>query len=221
MKILIIEDSERLRRSISHGLSKLGHTVELAADGEIGLALAKTNPYHVIILDLMLPKIDGFNVLKSLRRHDNEANIVILSAKDQVNDRIKGLEMGADDYLIKPFSFEELCARITAVSRRQLPSKNSVLCVENISIDTIKKQVSCENNLIQLTASEYALLECLALQKGRTLSKNQLLDWLYSMDEIVTSNVIEVLMSALRRKIKFAGGKDIIVTRRGFGYMIK
>lgn len=221
MKILIIEDSERLRRSISHGLSKLGHTVELAADGEIGLALAKTNSYHVIILDLMLPKIDGFNVLKNLRRNNSEANIVILSARDQVNDRIKGLEMGADDYLIKPFSFEELCARITAVSRRQLPSKNPVLCFENISIDTIKKQVSCENNLIQLTASEYALLECLALQKGRTLTKNQLLDWLYSMDEVVTSNVIEVLMSALRRKIKFAGGKDIIVTRRGFGYMIK
>ena len=221
MKILIIEDSERLRRSISHGLSKLGYTVELAADGEIGLALAKTNPYHVIILDLMLPKIDGFNVLKNLRRNGNEANIIILSARDQVNDRVKGLEMGADDYLIKPFSFEELCARITAVSRRQLPSKNPVLCFENISINTIKKQVSCENNLIQLTASEYALLECLALQKGRTLTKNQLLDWLYSMDEVVTSNVIEVLMSALRRKIKFAGGKDIIVTRRGFGYMIK
>lgn len=128
--------------------------------------------------------------------------------------------MGADDYLTKPFSFDELCARITAVSRRQLQLKSSILYIENIIIDVSKKQVSCENNLIQLTASEYALLECLALQRGRTLTKKQLLDWLYSMDEIVSSNVIEVLVSAIRKKLKIAGGRDIIVTRRGFGYML-
>jgi len=159
-------------------------------------------------------------VLKSLRRKGNEASILILSAKDQLNDRIKGLELGADDYLVKPFAFDELCARIKAVCRRHYNLKDPIIRIENVKIDTQCKQVSCAERNITLTASEYSLLECLLLQRGRTLSKNQLINWLYDIDSDVSSNVIEVVIASIRRKLKKSGGADIITTRRGFGYVI-
>jgi len=220
LKILIIEDSERLRRSLSDGLKKLNYCVDLAADGEQGLQMAKLGDYQTIILDLMLPKLDGLSVLRKLRQSGSEANILILSARDLLNDRVKGLELGADDYLVKPFAFEELCARITAISRRHFNLKDPVIRIDNIEIDTSRKQVFCAGVEIHLTASEYGVLECLVFQRGRTLSKDQLLNWLYDMNTSVTSNVIEVLLSSMRRKLRAAGAVDIIQTRRGFGYTI-
>ena len=221
MKILIIEDSERLRRSLAQGLEKIGYSIDSAEDGEKGLNMAMAMEYNVIVLDLMLPKLDGLSVLKSLRAKGNEANILILSAKDQVNDRVKGLEMGADDYLVKPFAFNELCSRIKAICRRHYNLKDPVVRIGNVEIDTQLKQVSSNKTDILLTASEYSLLECLVYQRGRTLSKNQLMNWLYDIDSDISSNVVEVVIGSIRRKFKKSGADNIIMTRRGFGYMIR
>lgn len=221
MKFLIIEDSERLRRSLSLGLRKLGHAVDLAADGKKGLALAETYQYSAIILDLMLPGLSGLEVLSRLRAAGHQTNVLILSAKDGLEDRIQGLEMGADDYLVKPFAFDELRARLDALSRRQHRAKAPRLQVGPIEIDTAGRRVFREGEPVALTASEYSLLEHLAYRRGRVASQDQLMECLYPSDREVSSNVIEVLVSSLRKKIHREGEPPIILTRRGFGYVIE
>jgi len=222
MKILIIEDSQRISRALNIGLSKLGFCVEFAADGESGLEYARTNSFDVIVLDIMLPKMDGLAVLAKLREHAINASVLILSAKDQVEDRVNGLECGADDYLVKPFSFDELVARIKTLARRRHDIKTPRICIGDLIIDTAKRKAYiASNDAIELTASEYRLLEALSLQRGRVLSKDQLHDCCYTTDAYVSSNVIEVLISSLRRKLVSAGCKSLITTRRGLGYLIE
>lgn len=221
MKLLIVEDSERLRRSLGQGLQKAGFAVDLTADGREGLAYAEVNDYDVIILDLMLPQMDGLTVLKSLRRQGKATHVLILSAKDQVQDRIHGLELGADDYLIKPFSFDELCARVRALIRRRYENKDPVLRVGDLEIDTARQQASRGGRPLPLTPTEYSVLELLAMRRGRVVSRDHILDHLYDSAAEVSSNVIEVLVCSLRKKIQPEGALPVIVTRRGRGYLIE
>ena len=221
MKILLVDDSQRLLRSLGQGLKKLGYAIDLAGDGDTGLALAETYDYDVIVLDLMLPGLPGLEVLRRLRAQGRSAHVLILSARDRVEDRVRGLQLGADDYLVKPFAFEELCARIQALVRRRHQTKNPILKLGSVEIDAARRQVSRLGSVLRLTPSEYALLEFLAYQRGRIFSQEQLVEHLRRSDSEVSSNAIEVLVSGLRRKIHAQGEPPILRTRRGFGYFVE
>jgi two-component system copper resistance phosphate regulon response regulator CusR len=221
MKILLVDDSPRLLRSLSQGLKKLGYAVDLAGDGEQGLDLAETYAYHVVVLDLMLPGVPGLEVLRRLRARSNGPHILILSARDRVEDRVKGLQLGADDYLVKPFAFDELCARIQALVRRRHESKSPVIRLGPLTIDTARREVSRDGGALHLTPSEYALLEFLAYRRGNVFSQEQLIEHLRRSDSEVSSNLIEVLVSGLRKRIHAPGEPPILRTRRGFGYYVE
>jgi DNA-binding response OmpR family regulator len=221
VKILLVDDSERLRRALGQGLKKLGHAVDLAGDGEDGLALAETYEYDIVVLDLMLPGVPGLEVLRQLRARGRPASVLILSARDRVEDRVKGLQMGADDYLVKPFAFDELCARIQALGRRRHGVKSPTIRLGALEIDSARRAVLCRGHPVHLTPSEYALLELLAYQRGRVFSQEQLVDHLRRSDAEVSSNVVEVLVSGLRKKIHADGEPPILRTRRGFGYFVE
>ncbi len=221
MKVLVVEDSERLSRSLGQGLRKLGYAVDLAGDGERGLAFAETYDYDVIVLDLMLPGLPGLEVLQRLRARAGGTHVLILSARDRVDDRVKGLRLGADDYLVKPFAFDELSARIQALVRRRFQAKNPILQLGSLEIDTASKRVSRRGEALHLTPGEYRLLEFLAYQRGRVFSQEQLLEHLHHSDCDVSSNVVEVLVSGLRQKIHVRGEPPILRTRRGFGYFVE
>lgn len=220
MKILVVEDSERLRRSLGRGLRQEGYTVDLAADGQEGLDFLQAYDFDLLILDLMLPGLHGLEVLRRLREESHPVHILILSAMDQVEDRVRGLEMGADDYLVKPFAFDELCARLQALARRRHAVKNPRLQIGALWLDTRRKEVRRGDTPIHLTPTEYALFQVLALRPGRVFSKHQLVDQLYHSEAEVSSNVIEVLVSSLRKKIHAPGEEPILHTRRGHGYLI-
>ena len=221
MKILLVDDSQRLLRSLGQGLKKLGYAVDLASEGEQALALAETYEYRVIVLDLMLPGLSGLEILRRLRTRGSDAHVLILSARDGVDDRVRGLQLGADDYLVKPFAFEELCARIQALIRRRHQAKDPVIRLGSLEIDAARRLVSRNGGALHLTPSEYALLEFLAYQRGRVFSQTQLVEHLHRSDAEVSSNVVEVLVSSLRRKIHTRGEPPILRTRRGFGYFIE
>jgi DNA-binding response OmpR family regulator len=221
MRILVVEDSPRLQRSLQVGLESAGHAVDVSGDGRKALAFARAYDYDVVVLDLMLPSLSGHEVLRTLREEGRHVHVLILSAKDQVEDRVVGLREGADDYLVKPFSFDELLARVEALVRRRYESKSPVLRVADVQIDTNRRQVSRAGTPLHLTATEYALLEILARGAGRVFSKPQLMDRLYDAGSDVSSNVIEVLVSGLRKKIQPEGTEPVIKTRRGFGYVIE
>jgi DNA-binding response OmpR family regulator len=221
MKILVVEDSERLRRSLQQGLGRLGCAVDLAEDGDTGLAFARTYVYDVVVLDLMLPGLSGLDVLRRLRARGGAEHVLILSARDRVEDRVKGLQLGADDYLVKPFAFDELAARVQALVRRRYRSKDPVLRLGTLEIDTVGKRVSRGGGPVALTPGEYRLLEFLAYQPGRVVSQERILEHLHPGDTEVSSNVVEVLVSGLRRKIHVAGEPPILRTRRGFGYFVE
>lgn len=220
MKILLIEDSVRLRRSLEHGLQREGFAVDTADDGCTGLHFAETYTYDVVILDLMLPGIDGLTLLRRLRAQGNSTHILILSAKDQVDDRVRGLRLGADDYLIKPFAFDELCARLHALVRRRYETKNPHLEVGPLTINTNLRQVFRGQTPFPFTRNEYMLLEYLAQQRGRVFSRDQLREHLYPHDVDVNSNVIEVMIYHIRKKLRRQGVSSVIRTVRGQGYLI-
>ena len=221
MKILVVEDSDRLRHALSEGLQRSGFVLDVAEDGQKGSIYAESFEYDVIILDLVLPKLDGLSLLKRLREEQNTAQILILSAKDEVRDRVRGLELGADDYMIKPFAFDELLARIKTLVRRRYQIKQSAIKVGRLTVDTAKRQARTNGKEIVLTPAEYNLLEHLALRRGRVISKSQLHNWLSSSDSEAVSNVVEVLVSNLRRKISSSGADRVIKTKRGFGYYVE
>lgn len=218
--MLIIEDSSRLRRSLCNGLRHEGFVSDATGDGQEGLCYAEVYPYDAIVLDIMLPSMDGLTILKTLRAQGNDTHILILSGKDQLEDRLRGLDLGADDYLVKPFAFEELCSRLRALMRRRYQSKDPLLCLEGLVIDTAQLRACLGDASLALTRQEYALLEQLALSRGRVLSRDLLRDHLYTSEADVASNVIDVVVCTLRRKIKSAGGPAVIQTIRGQGYLI-
>jgi DNA-binding response OmpR family regulator len=219
MKVLVIEDSERLQRSLLHGLKSSGFAVDVVGDGEEGLSYARHGVYDVIVLDLMLPKMDGLDVLKRLRASGNGTHVLILSAKDQVEERVEGLHLGADDYLTKPFAFEELVARIRALVRRKFDAKDPVHRIGPLKVDTARRAVARGNEEIALTPQEYAVLEYLAARRGRVVPKSELLDHIYAGDGAATENAVEVLIHQLRKKVD-DGATELIQTRRGHGYLI-
>jgi len=221
LKVLLVEDSLRLQRSISAGLRATGYAVDQAYDGQQALDFVDSYEYDVIVLDLMLPKVDGLAVLTILRRKKNAVSVLILSARDQTEDRIKGLDLGADDYLVKPFSFDELVSRIRALSRRHSDSKSPCLEIGALLIDTLLHEVSYSGDALRLTPSEFALLEYLARWRGRVFSHQQLMDRLYEACADVTKNALEAHISTLRKKLQASGAPPLIKTRRGFGYLIE
>jgi len=220
MRLLLIEDSARLRATLERGLRKAGYAVDAAADGREGLWLATENEYDVIVLDLMLPEIDGLTVLRTLREKGRTTHVLILSAKDMVDDRVQGLRLGADDYLVKPFSFDELCARLEALVRRSYRAKSPVIRIGDLDINTAARQVWYAGREVNLTPREYGLLEILVLRAGEVVSRQDLWEHLYEFDSEAASNVVDVLVYSLRKKLDPGSSQSLIRTRRGEGYMI-
>ncbi len=221
MKLLLVEDSERLQRSLTSGLKKHGFTVDQAFDGEQALGFLAVNEYDAVVLDLMLPGVDGLTVLSRLRADGRDCHVLILSANDQTEDRVRGLDLGADDYLVKPFSFDELVSRLRALNRRRAGNKNPVIEIEGLRIDSVSRQVSFAETSIALTPHEYRLLEFLSLRRGRVFSHDQLIEQLYDAGSFVTRNAVEAHVSALRKRLQTAGAPPLIKTRRGFGYLVE
>jgi DNA-binding response OmpR family regulator len=221
MKVLVVEDSERLRRSLEHGLRHSGFAVDLAADGEAGLAFARRGGYDAIVLDLMLPGTDGLTLLRRLRDAGEKVHVLVLSAKDRVAERIQGLEAGADDYLVKPFDFEELVARLRALVRRKYGTKGTLHRVGPLAVDTGRRSVTEGDREIALTRNEYSVLEYLLARRGRVVPKPELIEHLYADADGGSENAVEVFVHQLRRKIRVAGHPDVIRTLRGHGYVIE
>jgi len=221
MKVLIVEDSDRLRKALGEGLKRSGFVVDLAQDGKAGFDYASATEYDVVVLDIMMPRLDGLDLLRALRDRRNPAKVLILSAKDQIDDRVRGLEAGADDYLVKPFAFEELVARIKTLARRRDSTRGGpVMGAGALSVDTARRQVTVHGVEVSLTASEYNLVEILFLRRRSVVSKDQLREMLSCADSESVSNTVEVLISNVRKKLREAGVDNLIKTRRGFGYYI-
>lgn len=220
-KVLIIEDDDVIARGMARHLEAAGFDAVGVANGETGLAKLRYEKPDVCVLDLMLPGIDGWRVIEQARSEGIGTPIVVVSARGTEHDRVHALEIGADDYLVKPFAFDELCARIQALVRRRHQSKNPVIQLGSLELDTARRQVSRRGDPLHLTPSEYALLEFLAYQRGRVFSQEQLIEHLRRSDSDVASNVVEVLVSGLRKKIHVNGEPPILRTRRGFGYFVQ
>lgn len=219
MRLLLVEDSVRLQTSIGRGLRKAGYAVDITGDGEEGLWLAQSNQYDAIILDLMLPKLDGLSLLRNLRAKQNGTHVLILTAKDTVENRVSGLQAGADDYLIKPFAFEELLARVQALCRRSYQRKNPKIDISGLEIDTAARVVSRKGKQIELTSREFMLLEYLALRRGQVVSRTQIESHIYPDGADLMSNTVDSAVCILRKKISPIGA-PLIQTRRGVGYVI-
>ena len=220
MRLLLIEDSARLQSSVGRGLRKAGYAVDVSADGEDGLWQAESNEYDTIILDLMLPKLDGLALLRCLRQKQNGTHVLILTAKDTVENRVNGLQAGADDYLIKPFAFEELLARVQALCRRSYQRKNPKIDVGDLEIDTAARVVMGKGKTIELTPREFKLLEYLAVRRGQVVSRAEIEAHIYSDAADLMSNTVDSTICSLRKKLN-PSGSSLIQTRRGMGYVIE
>lgn len=220
MRILIVEDEHKIASAIKRGLEQQSYAVDVAYDGDDGLAMATTEPYDLLILDRMLPgSIDGIGIVRSLRSNNIHTPILLLTAKDRVLDRAEGLNAGADDYLVKPFAFVELIARVRALLRRAPSTASTVLSYNSVSLDPINMTVERDGNSIQVTAKEFALLEYFIRNAERVVSKDTLMQHVWDYDADILPNTVEVYIGYLRNKIdKPFKGPDLIHTRRGFGY---
>ncbi len=221
MRVLIIEDEKNLANILKKGLEENSFTVELSFDGEEGLYMAETFPYDAVILDIMLPKVDGFTIMDRLRTKKINVPVLMLTARGELENRIKGLNLGADDYLPKPFEFSELLARLKAVIRRSKGIASSIIEIADLTIDTHSKAVKRAKKAIKLSAKEYNLLEYLALNKGRVIGRTELTEHIYDAEFDLDSNVIDVYINYLRNKIDKGFDKPLIHTLRGSGYMLK
>jgi DNA-binding response OmpR family regulator len=220
MRLLLVEDSDRLRRSLATGLRRSGYAVDLAADGPEGLWLAKSHDYDVVILDLMIPGLDGLSLLGKLRSDGKDYPVIILTARDTVEDRVKGLRAGADDYLVKPFAFDELLARIEALVRRRHGVKSSRVTVGPIEIDAGSRTVYLRGKPVPLTPREFSILQYLVARRGRVVSRTEVEAHIYDGRAEPMSNVIDSAICAIRRRIDEAGKPSLIATRRGLGYIL-
>jgi DNA-binding response OmpR family regulator len=221
MRLLLVEDYPPLQKSVAKGLREAGFAVDVTGDGAEALWYALGNQYDVILLDLMLPGLDGLSLLNRLRAEGRSTHVLIITARDAVPDRVAGLNAGADDYLVKPFEFEELLARVQALVRRSYERKDPVLNIGPLRIDTSTRRVRREGQEIQLTAREYALLEYLAMRAGELVTRSQIWEHVYDFASDATSNVIDVYIGHLRRKIDDPGEPSFIATQRGRGYMLR
>ena len=216
MRLLIIEDEADLAATLRRSLEEDNFAVDVCARGDEGLHQALEVPYDAIVLDLMVPGIDGWDVLRRLRASGRRSAVLILTARDTVADKVRGLDLGADDYLTKPFDLDELTARLRSLIRRASGDPSPTVAVGDLAIDTAARRVYRGGQAIELTAREYAILELLVRRRGSLVTRSAIWDHIYDDDGEVFSNVVEVHVAALRRKL----GRDIIVTRRGQGYMI-
>jgi DNA-binding response OmpR family regulator len=216
---LIVEDYAPIRESVAQGLREAGYAVDAAANGTDGHWLATSNPYDVILLDLMLPGMSGITILELLRAAGNRSYILVLTAKDQIEDRVRGLNAGADDYLVKPFAFEELLARVRSLVRRRYDVFTAKLRVGDLQLDPATKLVERGGTQIALTAREFSLLEYLMARAGQVVSRSEIWEHLYDFNDESQSNVVDVYVGYLRKKLESKGAK-LIHTRRGHGYVI-
>lgn len=215
MRLLIVEDEEDLRRGLEQALREEGYAVDGAGEGTDALYKAETWDYDAIVLDIMLPGLDGWEILQRLRRK-KKTPVLLLTARDAVPDRVRGLDLGADDYLVKPFDLAELLARVRSLIRRAAAAPSPVMTLGPVSINTAARTVAVEGSEIALTAREFALIEYLATRRGKVVSRTELYDHLFAEEDESYSNLLDVHVCNLRRKL----GKDLIQTRRGHGYVI-
>jgi DNA-binding response OmpR family regulator len=219
--VLFVEDSPRLRKYVGEGLRTAGYALDSAADGEEGLHLAGSNDYDAIVLDIMLPKMDGLTVLRRLRQGGSKTHVLLLTAKDAVEDRVRGLERGADDYLVKPFAMEELRARVQALVRRRYGIKSPTIQCGGLTIDTAGRKVYRDREPIVLRPREYALLEYLVARRGEVVTRGEIERHIYDDEVELKSNVVDSAIYQLRKLLDRPGESPPIETRRGMGYVLE
>lgn len=221
MRLLLVEDYLPLQKSVLKGLREAGFAVDVTGDGQEALWYAQSNPYDVIVLDVMLPGLEGLSILRRLRTAGRQSHVLIITAKDAVADRVAGLNTGADDYLVKPFEFEELLARVQALVRRSYQRKNPIVEVGRLRVDTVSQRVEHGCDPIQLTAREYALLEYLVMRAGELVTRTDIWEHVYDFHSDATSNVVDVYIARLRKKLACAGEPSPIEAVRGRGYVLR
>lgn len=221
MRILVVEDEEDLAYLIKKGLEEEKYSVDVCYDGEEGLYMAKEVSYDAMILDVMLPGLDGIAVLESLRAGNVQTPVLMLTARDALEDKIKGLDTGADDYLTKPFEFRELLARIRSLLRRNVPQKSAVFKIEDLELDTAMREVSRGGEKVRLTVKEYMILEYLVYNRQRVVSRTDIVEHVYDDTYDRDSNVIDVHINSLRKKLNQGHEDQLISTVRGAGYILR
>jgi two-component system, OmpR family, copper resistance phosphate regulon response regulator CusR len=221
MRLLLVEDEKKIANFIERGLKEQHYVVDVAYDGEKGGFLADVNEYDLIILDIMLPKVDGLSLCRDIRKKRSEVPVLMLTAKDRVTDKVKGLEGGADDYLTKPFAFEELLARVVALLRRKNSTKSTLLKVADLELDQLKRTVKRGGRDITLTSKEYALLEYLMLHTGQVVTRTMISEHVWNEDYDSFTNIVDVYINHLRNKIDKESKKPLIHSVRGSGYVLK
>ena len=221
MRILVVEDEKDLNNIITKHLKKNNFSVDNVFNGEEALEYLEYGAYDLIVLDIMLPKVNGYEVVKKLRENKNETAVLMLTARDSIDDKIKGLDLGADDYLIKPFDFGELLARIRALVRRKYGNTSNTMEIDDLCIDIAKKTVVRGGKNIELTGKEYEVLEYLIQNKGHVLSRDKIRDSVWDYGYEGESNIIDVLIKNIRKKIDIGNSKPLIHTKRGLGYVLK
>jgi DNA-binding response OmpR family regulator len=219
--VLVVEDYDPLRRSIVRGLEGAGYAVDAARNGSEGLAFASSTDYDVLLLDLMLPDLDGLSLLGKVRERGRKCRVLILTAKDTLADRVRGLDVGADDYLVKPFAFEELLARIRALVRRRYGVGSAVVRIGELEIDTAGRVVRAGGVAVDMTAREYSILEVLALRAGQIVTRDEIAEHIYDWARDVGSNVVDVYVGYIRKKLRDAGLARVVRTHRGMGYSLE
>lgn len=221
MKILVVEDEKDLNRVITKHLKKNNYSVDSCFDGEQALDYVLYGEYDLIITDIMMPKIDGYELIKQLRVKGNSTPVIMLTAKDSLDDKILGLDSGADDYIVKPFEFDELLARIRVLMRRNYEFATNIIQVDDVVLDISKKQVTRSSESIVLTGKEYEVLEYLFKNKTGIISREQILNHVWDYDYEGVSNIIDVIVKNIRKKLDVGSKKPIIHTKRGLGYFVK
>ena len=221
MRILVVEDEKALNRVLARRLGMEGYSVDTAFTGPEALDFLEAYEYDAVLLDVMLPKMDGFEVLRRMRKRLDQTPVLFLTARDALSDKVEGLDLGADDYLVKPFEFDELLARLRVLTRRKVSSRSSVYVCGDLKLDTVRHLVTRGEKELSLTAKEYALLEYLIRNKGLVLSREQIETNLWNGDQIVGSNVVDVYIRMLRKKVDADFEPKLIQTVRGYGYMLK
>jgi len=221
MRLLVVEDEEKMARLLQRGLAEEGHVVDVAERGEDALWMARAVAYDAIVLDVMLPDLDGFSVCRELRSHEVWTPVLLLTARDAVDDRVSGLDTGADDYLVKPFAFAELLARLRALTRRRLRERPVELCVGDLRLDPARREASRGASALDLSPKEFALLELFMTRPGVVLSRLQLLQGAWDMAFEPRSNVVDVYVRYLREKIDKPFGCNSLETVRGIGYRLR
>lgn len=221
MKLLLIEDEIDMVTALAKGFRKKGYRVDMAIDGKEGLELYYINEYDVIILDLNLPSMDGLDILRAIRKNDNRQKVLILSARSAVEHKIEGLDLGANDYLSKPFDFGELEARVRSLLRSNVILHDVVLQCGPVSIDTQLKQVCASGSIVELAPKEYAILEYLAINMDKVISSEKIIEHVWDSETNYFSDSVKVHVSNIRKKLKEVCGTELITTVRGYGYLIK